>query len=205
MIPSFYKLAAVLVALAVIVAGSFFAGASWQKEKSTREMLAKQEAMHQEFVRQKETLIQEFSQSVKAAVEDANARSAMIVAELSEQYAEQEKVKDAALARLKRQLAAEKGKIHVVYKDREGNPAPSLGDFYFDLGTVGLLNAARAGLPTTDALDPSNGGDEALSAPSTVGILAFVENDLAIVRQYHELARRHDALVDYIELQQKAR
>lgn len=67
--------------------------------------------------------------------------------------------------------------------------------FILDLGTVGLLNAAREGR----ALEPSSSSDEKESAPSTVGVTDLVENDLEIVKMYHSLAKRHDELVDAVQ------
>lgn len=64
-----------------------------------------------------------------------------------------------------------------------------------DVGTVRLLDAARAGTPP----DPSGLGDDESKAPSAVGAAAFIDNDLQVIELYHDLATRHDALVDYVE------
>jgi hypothetical protein len=68
-------------------------------------------------------------------------------------------------------------------------------DYRLDVGTVRLLNAARQGA----GVESAGGSDEALDAPSGVGVDALIQNDLAVVKQYHDLATRHDALVDWVE------
>jgi hypothetical protein len=67
--------------------------------------------------------------------------------------------------------------------------------FYLDDGTVRLLNAARQGR----GVDAAGGSDEAQSAPSSVGVADLIANDLDIVQMYHDLAKRHDELVDAVE------
>ncbi|MCL2874794.1 MAG: hypothetical protein FWF12_00570 [Betaproteobacteria bacterium] len=64
-----------------------------------------------------------------------------------------------------------------------------------DIGTVRLLNSARSGFP----ISPASFGDGASEAPSGIGLPELLDNDLEIVQLYHELAIRHDALVDYVE------
>lgn len=64
-----------------------------------------------------------------------------------------------------------------------------------DVGTVGLLNAARQGA----AVDAAGGSDEALAAPSDIGIEKLADSDLEVVRLYRDLAKRHDELVDAVE------
>ena len=63
-----------------------------------------------------------------------------------------------------------------------------------DVGTVGLLNAARTG-STSDAAAIDNDQSQ---APSGIDLAAIIDNDLEVVGLYHELATRHDALVDYV-------
>lgn len=77
------------------------------------------------------------------------------------------------------------------------------GHYFLDLGTVGLLNAARQGR----SLESAASRDEAQSAPSTVEVTGLVVNDLDIVQMYLNLAKRHDELVDAVEkhLQDQAR
>lgn len=48
-------------------------------------------------------------------------------------------------------------------------------------------------------MDPAASSDAASQAPSGVGIPALIDNDLDIVKLYHELAERHNALVDDVE------
>jgi hypothetical protein len=75
------------------------------------------------------------------------------------------------------------------------NGIQDCGSFTLDSGTVSLLNAARQG----GTLGSVSGGNEALDAASTVTISKFVDNDLDVVKLYHELAARHDQLVDEVE------
>ncbi|WKZ86368.1 hypothetical protein N5B55_05280 [Ralstonia pickettii] len=65
----------------------------------------------------------------------------------------------------------------------------------FTVGTVRLLNAAREGV-AVDAAAVSDGESE---APADLAVAEFVDNDLEVVRLYHELAARHDALVDAVQ------
>jgi hypothetical protein len=75
-------------------------------------------------------------------------------------------------------------------------------DWTLDLGTVWMLDSAREGLP----FDPTRLRDGAGEASSDVGVPELIDNDLEVVQQYHELAERHNALVDYVEsvIQQQA-
>jgi hypothetical protein len=69
---------------------------------------------------------------------------------------------------------------------------PSLG---LDVGTVRLLNAARAGTSP----DATGFGDAEGKAPSGLALPELLDNDLEVIVLYHELSARHDALVDYVE------
>lgn len=75
-------------------------------------------------------------------------------------------------------------------------------DWTLDVGTVWMLDSAREGLP----FDPARLRDGAGEAPSDVGVPELIDNDLEVVQRYHELAERHNALVDYVEsvIQQQA-
>lgn len=64
-----------------------------------------------------------------------------------------------------------------------------------DVGTVRLLDAARQGI----APDTAGLGDAESQAPSHVGLPELIDNDLQVVELYHDLATRHDALVDWVE------
>lgn len=81
----------------------------------------------------------------------------------------------------------------IVYKKAEYEKAECPA-FAFDSDTIGLLNAARQN--TDPAATGSNAEGPAFAA---VGIAEFVANDLEVVRLYHELALRHDQLVDYVQ------
>ncbi|PLC44588.1 hypothetical protein C0Q88_07870 [Ralstonia pickettii] len=65
----------------------------------------------------------------------------------------------------------------------------------FTVGTVRLLNAAREGV----AVDAAAVVDGESQAPADLAVAEFVDNDLEVVRLYHELAAKHDALVEAVE------
>lgn len=119
-------------------------------------------------------------------------------------------IKDAVVAHL------EQTQPKVIYRDRSAQcsngsepnlptPASGLhegaesagagGNWTFDRGTVGMLNAARLGLSAESASISDAEGN----TPSSVGIPQFVGNDLSVVARYHALKIKHDALVDYLE------
>lgn len=90
--------------------------------------------------------------------------------------------------------------------DLAAAPRPLLGHAVLDRRTVGLLDAARR----NDPLDPAPGGAAGLadaegaaaaSAPTNITGRHFAENDLEVVRLYHELATRHGGLVDWVNHQ----
>lgn len=67
------------------------------------------------------------------------------------------------------------------------------------VGTVGVLDSARVNA----RLDTPSGGDAAFRTPSDIAVSDFVDNDLEVVRLYHRLATRHDALVEFVEQKMK--
>lgn len=82
----------------------------------------------------------------------------------------------------------------------EGKDRPLLGAAVLDEHTVRLLNDARANRDW-QAGSASDRDDEegraAAVAPAVTGT-AFAVNDLEVVRLYHELAARHDGLVEWV-------
>lgn len=64
----------------------------------------------------------------------------------------------------------------------------------FDVGTVRLLNAARAGA----AIDSVSLSDPESRTFAAVAVTEFVANDTEIARMYNELALRHNLLVDQV-------
>lgn len=82
---------------------------------------------------------------------------------------------------------------------------PLLGQSVLDDGTVRLLNAARRGDRDPESGSAAERGDAeggafAATAPYVTG-RALAENDLEVVRLYHQLATRHDQLVDWVNQQ----
>ena len=104
-------------------------------------------------------------------------------------------IKKAVAARVQKQEQTP----HEVQIQSDTSAAFVCPAYRLDVGTVRLLNAARQGAD----LDSVAGSDEALAAPSGVGVAKLLDNDLEVVRMYHELAKRHDELVDEVEAKLK--
>lgn len=75
-------------------------------------------------------------------------------------------------------------------------PDPLAHTVRLDHRTVWLLNAARANRSQEDS-EASPGTDEEVGA-SAVTVADLTLNDAEVVRKYHELATRHDGLVDWV-------
>jgi hypothetical protein len=84
-------------------------------------------------------------------------------------------------------------------------PRPLLGHSVLDAFTVGVLNDARRNAPGPTPGGAAPGADAegqaAASAPTNITGRLFADNDLEVVRLYHELATRHDGLVDWVNHQ----
>ena len=82
---------------------------------------------------------------------------------------------------------------------------PLLGQSVLDRLTVRVLNDARADAAPTEARGTSPGadaeGEASTDAPTTITGADFADNDLEVVRLYHELATRHNGLVDWVNRQ----
>lgn len=81
---------------------------------------------------------------------------------------------------------------------------PLLGQSVLDRRTVGLLNDARAGLAPAPGGAPAGTdaeGEATASTPTAITGRIFADNDLEVVRLYHELATRHNGLVDWVNHQ----
>ena len=108
-----------------------------------------------------------------------------------------ETVRKAVAARIKQKEIKNEANLH--------GECLSLNDicpgcrFSLDVGTVRLLNSARAGT----APDTTGLGDGESETPSEIGEAEFIDNDLQVVQMYHELATKHNALVDWVETQVK--
>ena len=172
------KIAAVLAVLLVAVS-IFFGGASWQAKRDARAHAI-----------EVQTQLNDYRQAVAKEVQQSQDKNKALTAALKESKTQQESLKSAAMDRLFEQLA----------RKNDEQACVDIRDFRFDVGTVRLLDAARANMP---ASAPATGSDAASRAPSSVGVPTFVANDLEVVRLYHELATRHNALVDYLEQKQK--
>lgn len=175
-----------LVAVASLVIG--FAAGAW-----TNEQLTKADQLDAAVESQRETAVDvrdSLKQSV--AVEEKVAASTQNVQEVRKQVAKRVKPPVS-------QPTPEKP--HESLPEAQANLRPRT-DWTLDLGTVWMLDSAREGLP----FDPTRLRDGAGEAPSDVGVPELIDNDLEVVERYHELAERHNALVDYVEsvIQQQA-
>lgn len=136
------------------------------------------------------------------ALADMQAKEAALQAQLDEERARIETIQ--------REI-----KPHVIYRtvhakpqkptpgtEGLGDPAPEQdcpavadgGTAFLDVATVRLLDDARAG-----AADAPAWGDAEVEAAADVSVTEFVQNDLEVVGMYHDLATRHDALVEWVE------
>ena len=100
----------------------------------------------------------------------------------------------AAVARVKAQEKIHESEAHSPAQEPRSTLSHSGNTWVFDVGTVRLLDAARA----NTHLDPATLSDAESQAASDVALSEFVANDLEVVKLYHELAHRHDTLVDYV-------
>ncbi|MDT4865112.1 hypothetical protein FQZ97_998980 [compost metagenome] len=95
----------------------------------------------------------------------------------------------------KRRAAAAKEKTNEAICKPTGPIVVGDVPVVLDQRTVELLDAAREGR----TIEPAAGSDGAGKAPSDVEVEEFIDNDGQVVRQYKDLATRHDALVDWVE------
>lgn len=80
---------------------------------------------------------------------------------------------------------------------QESSACPDTAAGELTVGAVRLLNAARA----NTTVDTASWDDGESQAPSGVTYQEFVLNDLEVVGMYHDLAIRHDMLVDWVREQ----
>ena len=82
---------------------------------------------------------------------------------------------------------------------------PLLGQSVLDRLTVRVLNDARTNAAPAEAGGTYPGadaeGEATANAPTTITGSDFADNDLEVVRLYHELATRHNGLVDWVNRQ----
>lgn len=82
----------------------------------------------------------------------------------------------------------------------EGKDRPLLGTAVLDEHTVRLLDSARANRDWKAGGAPGRDDEEVRTAASASPVTGteFAMNDMEVVRLYHELAARHDGLVDWV-------
>lgn len=79
-------------------------------------------------------------------------------------------------------------------EQRTGGTASDDRGVYLSRAAVSVLDAARQDID----LDPAAISGEEIRTASDVTVDEFVQNDLEVVRMYHDLATRHDELVDFV-------
>lgn len=145
---------------------------------------------------------------------DAAAREAQLeveLADLAENAAARQLELSAHLAQQAkipyqpRKIAHEKGNTEPAPAPADGHDRPLLGQSVLDEWTVRLLDDARANRPSAGqdsgaaAQRDAEGAAAAPVAPITGA--EFASNDLEVVRLYHDLAKRHNELVDWAHAQ----
>jgi len=75
-----------------------------------------------------------------------------------------------------------------------GGTADGNRDLYLNRAVVSVLDAARQNVD----FDSASVSDEEVRTASDVTVDEFVQNDLEVTRMYHELATRHDELVEFV-------
>lgn len=182
-----YKVLAVIV----LVAGIFYSGVAWESHSNAK-------------AREKEITekVEEFKQGVITEAKESKNKNDKLVSDL-QQNATQLVINETNLqSKLDRQLARIKEKnnekLNLSQSDF-GCIDPSV--YRFDLGTVGLFNAAASSV--MPAATAASGVDAASEADSTIGIKEFSAYQLSIIQLYKDLALRHDSLVNYVEQKQK--
>lgn len=168
---SFLRYAAVV--LVALLLGSFVGNQFTQKKVSA---LALKQAQQQ---------IKDAAKALQRAVE------------LNEQLEATVARSDASVTQIQKVLAQRPALVPVIKEvSHVSDPNQSACPAYeLSAGHVGLLNTARQGL----SLDTFLGGDEAFATASGLGVEVLVDNDLEVVKLYHDLATRHDQLVDEVE------
>jgi hypothetical protein len=68
-------------------------------------------------------------------------------------------------------------------------------DAGLSIGIIRLLNDARTGAP----FNPATINNEEGGTPSGLSLADILDNDLEVVKKYHELASRHNGCVDYVD------
>lgn len=185
----FTKKMVMFLALAVMlgVGLGYFAMNAWSKRQELELKHAQLELLKKNAKESAENVVKsrEQSKQIEAAIAKGEAHANRIKAEAQHQLNLQQESTREQLAPISNQLD-EAGRSTL---DR------TCVDPRLSVGTVRLLNNARAGA----GVDSPRGSDAESKAPSDVGLAALIANDLEIARLYHELAERHNALVDAVE------
>lgn len=131
-------------------------------------------------------------QEVLAKLSTNKQRSEHAIASLRDHLEQQKEHHDASLALARSISESAPGTC-------PAHPAPVLAAVHLDAVTLRLLNQARANR-SEEGGSASAGADEESRATAVTGAdLAL--NDLRVVRMYHDLAARHDGLVDWVTAQ----
>lgn len=198
------KLLTLVAVIALAFGGGWFTKGKFVQAAQTKQAKAevKQYQQAEQGTAKNVVAANDKSQVIEQKVQASNTRVKAIQSAAAKRVITQEKAREQYTKELFRKSELQAG--HPAAGVDEAQAGSVCGRFEFDVGTVRLLNDARAGQAGA-AVDPTAGSDAASQAPSGVGIPALIDNDLEIVKQYHELAERHDALVDSVEQELKRR
>lgn len=207
---SYAKPLLILAAVAsLLLAGKLVLNSAEQRGWNARDAIAVQQAGEAEL---------RAAEIVRANTEDAAQRSATVITKIlldGQAAADRSKSLSARLARQEATPFNPTGvSPHAVCNLPDAQPAPALADVarpllgqsVLDVGTVRLLNEARLNAQPGDAPGGPTPGTDAQSeaaaaAPTPITGRIFADNDLQVVGLYHELAARHDGLVDWVNHQ----
>lgn len=144
----------------------------------------------------------EYEKKLLQMQRDAEQREASIQAQLAQVRTDAARRQASLGAHLREQEAnfqlfiQEQRLVSATESEPHDSARPLLGHSVLDAHTVRVLNEARAG-GAQDHGDTGPRADEAGRATAVTGT-DFALNDLEVVRLYHELAARHNGLVDWV-------
>jgi hypothetical protein len=171
-------LLALLVGLAIGGAGGFYGG--WKM--ATSDIASNQ--LEQ---------VTEARKDDANAVADSQRKTEVVTSQIADNKSKSSTAQREARRHVERPIASTE-EHSTTANEGEGVRLVS-GDEHLGVGLGCVLNAAR----TNRAPDcPAPGSNEASGATPDATVADFIENDLEVVRMYHDLAARHAALVQFV-------
>jgi hypothetical protein len=125
------------------------------------------------------------------AVADSQAKSDAVEDRVADIEVFQEKVQTEAQRHVEKSVPTRVAPFRV---EGQGLSAP----YQYESLTYGLVCVLNAARDNREANCPAPGSDAASRTVTEATFAVFVANDLKVVEMYHELAFRHDSLVDYV-------